>query len=114
MKHFEEKVLQGTGICQHTAQKFKAGINQWEGPIPPTTDVVSWLTFEAFVNQKGIGWGQVFQGRIRKNWNMAIVAFNKTKDMGETTAMSNWSVQVISGLWQVGIESWINRNKVLH
>jgi hypothetical protein len=101
VKHFEETVLWGPGICQYTAQKFKAGMNQslnseserWEGPIPPTTEVVGcWIvTFEEFVNQTDIGWGQVFRGWISKNWNMAIVAFNKTKAMAGTPAMSNWS-----------------------
>ena len=67
------------------------------------------------MNQIYIGWDQVFcGGRISKNWNLAIMAFNKAKDMGETTAMSNWSVQVISGLWQVGIERWINRKEAIY
>ena len=69
VKHFEETVLWGPGICQYTAQKFKAGMNQWlnseserwEGPAHTTyIDVVGRLTFEAFVNQIDIGWGQVF------------------------------------------------------
>lgn len=92
------------------------GREQWVGLIPPATDEVGYLTFEAYMHQMDIGWDQAtFCGGFGKNWRLAcILAYCQERNHTDIAQVDHgWCERLITRLWHMGTESWFLRNSEL-
>ena len=78
-----------SGSCPYVRQNLKQGLEQWlanehvrwEGSIiPQSSNMVGYLTFEAYMNQMDFGWDQAFSGRLSFKWKLTTIAYNKERD----------------------------------
>ena len=63
------------------------------------------MTFEAYLNQKDIGWDQAFKGRVSKLCGVATVTHSKEKGDRDGILAKKWSARVISSLWDMANKS---------
>jgi len=92
------------------------GIVWWEGDIPPPSDTIGYTTFEAFIDQKDIGWDQAIRGRISVKWGKANASYCKERFLySNPTIDDQWTTsKLINKLWNFGIGKWTSRNQFLY
>ena len=108
MKNIGEKTSDG---CK---QIFQAGVMTIVGKDPPTErDRRDWPSTyrKAYKEQEEIGWEQVLSGRLVKQWK----AEDTNRDVQSGTVTTRlWTQQIIRMSWNVGLDLWKSRNKMVH
>ena len=70
---------------------------------------------EAERAQHGLGWRQIFNGRMAKAWAEAQDDFYRGEGRWSTSRNGRvWTVSVLSHVWEGWFELWDNRNALVH
>ena len=71
--------------------------------------------FQTWQEQREIGWGQLFKGRLSTKWAQGCYYKDNpaTRDVNHFSGKI-WSSKVIGKLIEVALELWDTRNKALH
>ena len=73
------------------------------------------VVFTAFQEQKSIGWEQAIRGRISQQWGRANTFYCQERlHQGDTNLHAVWTSNLVSGMWQYGIDQWVGQNEFLY
>ena len=103
-------VTLGTGISQWST----GGPVLWQGLTPVLDDSIGQVVFTAFQEQHSIGWEQAIQGWISQHWGRANTLYCQERlDQGDTKLHAVCTLNLVSGMWQYGIDQWVGWNEFL-
>jgi hypothetical protein len=73
------------------------------------------VVFTVFQEQQFIGWEQAIQGRISQQWGRANTLYCQERlHQGDTNLHAVWTSNLVSGMWQYGIDQWVGQNEFLY
>jgi hypothetical protein len=101
-------------IGHSISQWLTGGPVQWQGPTPALDDSIGQAVFTAFQEQQLIGWEQAIRGRISKQWGRANTLYCQERLYQGDTLYAVWTSNLVSGMWQYGIDQWVGRNEFLY
>ena len=97
------------------SQWCTGGLVEWQGPTPALHDSIGQAVFTAFQEQQSIGWEQVIQGWISQHWGRANALYCQERlHQGDSTLHAVWTSNLVSGMWQYGIDQWVGWNEYLY
>ena len=115
--------IKKTSTCPFIVATLGHSISQWStgGPIhwqgltPALDDSIGQVVFTAFQEQQSIGWEQAIQGRISQQWGRANTLYCQERlHQGDTKLHAVWTSNLVSGMWQYGIDQWVGQNEFLY
>ena len=87
----------------------------WQGPTPTLDDSIGQVIFTAFQEQQSIGWEQAIRGQISQQWGRANNLYCQERlHQGDNTLHAVWTLNLVSGIWQYGIDQWVGQNEFLY
>ena len=101
---------------------FCTGITQWltlsspEFPLDANQyndDIFHQLRI-AYATQTDIGWDQLLQGRISKEWFTAHDTYSKQRHLSAPYLSDALGPSLIRAIWQFGLTLWHSRNHYIH
>jgi hypothetical protein len=100
----------------HSISQWSTGGQvHWQGPTPALDDSIGQVVFTAFQEQQSIGWEQAIQGQISQQWGRANTLYCQERlHQGDTTLHAVWTLNLVSGMWQYGIDQWVGWNEFLY
>jgi hypothetical protein len=102
-------------LSHSISQWSTGGLIQWHGPTPALDDRIGQVVFTAFQEQQCIGWEQAIQGRLSQHWGRANTLYCQDRlHQGDTTLHAVWTSNLVSGMWQYGINQWMGWNEFLY
>jgi hypothetical protein len=97
------------------SQWSTGGPVQWQGPTPELDDSKGQVVFTAFQEQQSIGWEQASLGWLSKQWGRANTLYCQERlHQGDNTLHAVWTLNLVSGMWQYGIDQWVGQNELLY
>jgi hypothetical protein len=96
------------------SQLSTGGPVHWQGPTPALDDSKGQVVITAFKEQQSIGWEQAIRGRISKQWGRANTLYCQERLHQGDTLHAVWNSNLVSGMWQYGIDQWVGRNEFLY
>ena len=88
---------------------------QWQGPIPGLFDNLRFLVFTEFQEQQSTGWDQVIKDCLSFHREKANTLYCQEQlHQGNLTTHSMWSSNLFQGIWQHGIDQWVDQNEFLY
>ena len=104
-----------TTLGNSLSQWSTGGLVQWQGPTPALDDSIGQIVFTAFQEQQSIGWEQAIRGQISQQWGRANTLYCQERlHQGDTTLHAVWTSNLVSGMWQYGIDQWVGQNEFLY
>ena len=101
----------GNGMSQWST----GGLVQWQGPTPALDDSIGQVVFTAFQEHQSIGWEQAIQGWLSQHWGRANALYCQERlHQGDSTLHAVWTSNLVSGMWQHGINQWVGQNEFLY
>ena len=97
------------------SQWSTGGLVHWQGPTPALDDSIGQVVFTAFQEQQSIGWEQAIQGRISQQLGRANTLYCQERlHQGDSSLRAVWTSNLVSGMWQYGIDQWVGQNEFLY
>jgi hypothetical protein len=102
-------------IGHSISQWSTGGPVHWQGPTPALDDSIGQVVFTAFQEQQSIGWEQAIQGWLSQHWGRANTLYCQERlHQGDTKLHAVWTLNLVSGIWQYGIDQCVGQNEFLY